>query len=95
MPDKPIEGDINQIIASAVNARVAEPTLVSSRPTSGIPVEDALRLLRSIVLDGMQEDGEQQQLQRWMSQGFIFSPDLDLQDIATITRILAGEKWRA
>ena len=63
------------------------------RLPGGIPVADALRLLRSIVLDGVGEDRERAQLQHWMSQGFAFTPDLDLQDIITLTRILAGEKW--
>lgn len=47
------------------------------------------RLLRAIV--GPEYDAERFNFQA--ASGFSFTPDIDIQDIATLARIASGESW--
>lgn len=55
-----------------------------------IPLSAALRLLRNTYDNGTGEEPKNR-LRWWMENGVSLNPDLDIQDIATLTRILSGE----
>jgi hypothetical protein len=53
----------------------------------GIPVERLLRLLRTIT-SGVEDAN----VRYGLSDG-VFSTNLDMEDLATLMRIVSGEKW--
>ncbi len=60
-----------------------------------IPVSALVRLLENIlgVRDAQDLGAEDGRFRYWMRDGISLTPDLDLQDIATLERILAGERY--
>ncbi len=76
---------------AAILAELRGP--LRGRAGVSIPVSALVRLLDNILEASGDAGTEQGRFNHWMRDGISLTPDLDLQDVATLARILAGERY--